>query len=110
GHLYPDELPGGRALRLARPAHARERTGMTRFLARRGPGSAAPPIPSLVILPAVPAPLLVRHDPLQSDLAAGLKPPGSPGHPLGTDQLGRDLLARVLHGARVGLLDTPCVL
>ncbi|HKA62793.1 MAG TPA: ABC transporter permease [Methylomirabilota bacterium] len=81
---------------------------MTRFLARHGRGVVGITIASLVILAAVAAPLLVRHDPLQSDLAAGLKPPGSPGHPLGTDQLGRDLLARVLHGARIALFIGLC--
>ena len=33
-----------------------------------------------------------------------LLPPGSPGHPLGTDQLGRDFLARLVNGGRVSLL------
>ena len=54
------------------------------------------------------APWLSPHDPLRADFAAGLKPPGSPGHPLGTDQLGRDLLARVLHGARLALFIGVC--
>jgi peptide/nickel transport system permease protein len=54
------------------------------------------------------APWLSPHDPLLADFAAGLKPPGSPGHPLGTDQLGRDLLARVLHGARLALFIGVC--
>ena len=81
---------------------------MTRSLARHGRGVVGITIASLVILAAVAAPLLVRHDPLQSDLAAGLNPPGSPGHPLGTDQLGRDLLARVLHGARIALFIGLC--
>ena len=77
---------------------------MTRFLARHGRGLVGITIAGLVIVAAVAAPLLVPHDPLQSDFAAGLKPPGTPGHPLGTDQLGRDLLARVLYGARIVLL------
>jgi peptide/nickel transport system permease protein len=60
------------------------------------------------VLAAVAAPWLATHDPLQADFAASLKPPGSPGHPLGTDQLGRDLLARVLHGARLALFIGGC--
>ena len=44
----------------------------------------------------------------RADFAASLKPPGTPGHPLGTDQLGRDLLARVLHGARLALFIGVC--
>jgi peptide/nickel transport system permease protein len=81
---------------------------MTRFLARHGRGLVGVTIAGLVILAAVAAPLLVPHDPLQSDFAAGLQPPGTPGHPLGTDQLGRDLLARVLYGARIALFIGVC--
>ena len=60
------------------------------------------------VLVAVVAPWLTPHDPLRADFAASLKPPGTPGHPLGTDQLGRDLLARVLHGARLALFIGVC--
>lgn len=81
---------------------------MTRFLARHGRGLVGITIAGLVIVAAVAAPLLVPHDPLQSDFAAGLRPPGTPGHPLGTDQLGRDLLARVLYGARIALFIGVC--
>jgi len=81
---------------------------MTRFLARHGRGLVGVTIAGLVIVAAVAAPLLVPHDPLQSDFAAGLQPPGTPGHPLGTDQLGRDLLARVLYGARIALFIGVC--
>jgi len=60
------------------------------------------------ILVAVAAPWLTSHDPLRADFAASLQPPGTSGHPLGTDQLGRDLLARVLHGARLALFIGVC--
>jgi peptide/nickel transport system permease protein len=60
------------------------------------------------VLAALAAPWLSAHDPLRADFAASLRPPGSPGHPLGTDQLGRDLLARVLHGARLALFIGVC--
>ncbi len=50
------------------------------------------------------APLLTDLDPLATDTAARSLAPGSPGHPLGTDTLGRDLLARLLHGGRTSLL------
>lgn len=56
-----------------------------------------------VLLAAIAAPWLASRDPYHTDFAQSLKPPGTPGHPLGTDQLGRDLLARVLHGARLAL-------
>ena len=57
---------------------------------------------------AVAAPWLAASDPMTTDFARGLNPPGSPGHPLGTDQLGRDLLARVLYGARLALFIGAC--
>ena len=60
------------------------------------------------ILAAALAPWIVAHDPLRADFTAFLKPPGTPGHPLGTDQLGPDLLARVLHGARLALFIGAC--
>jgi peptide/nickel transport system permease protein len=50
------------------------------------------------------APLLAPYDPNQQDLLHALAPPFSPGHLLGTDQYGRDLLSRVLYAGRVDLL------
>ncbi|MGW2951770.1 ABC transporter permease [Streptomyces eurythermus] len=47
------------------------------------------------------APLLAPHDPLAQDLPR-LAAPGA-GHWLGTDELGRDVLSRVLYGARVSI-------
>ncbi|ACM06732.1 ABC transporter permease [Thermomicrobium roseum] len=49
----------------------------------------------LVVGPAV-----APHDPLKTNLGMRLKPPGTPGYPLGTDELGRDVLSRLLYGAR----------
>ena len=48
---------------------------------------------------AVLAPWLAPHDPLQQDIATRLRPPGL-GHWLGTDNLGRDILSRLIYGAR----------
>jgi peptide/nickel transport system permease protein len=48
------------------------------------------------------APLLAPWDPNKPDTRRILTPP-SPSHPLGTDQIGRDVLSRVLYGARVSL-------
>ena len=55
------------------------------------------------VLIAVLGPLLVAADPLRQTNDA-LLPLGAPGHPLGTDDLGRDELARLVHGARPLLL------
>ncbi|NYS21049.1 hypothetical protein HFP43_31730 [Streptomyces sp. SJ1-7] len=54
-------------------------------------------------------PVLSPADPTANDLTAGLLPPSSE-HPLGTDQLGRDQLSRILHGARISLSVTAAVL
>ena len=48
-------------------------------------------------------PALSPYDPDQPDFAATLAPP-SAVHPFGTDDLGRDVLARILRGGRVSLL------
>jgi len=48
------------------------------------------------------APLLAPYGPLQQDIVNRLQPP-SFEHPLGTDQLGRDILSRVIFGGRVSL-------
>ncbi|MEV5828686.1 ABC transporter permease [Spirillospora sp. NPDC052242] len=55
-------------------------------------------------LAALLAPWLTPLDPLATDTSATSLPPGSSGHLLGTDQLGRDLLTRMLYGARTSLL------
>jgi peptide/nickel transport system permease protein len=63
---------------------------------------------ALFVVAAIAAPWLSPLDPLRQSLLARLKPPGSVlggrSYLLGTDDLGRDLLSRVLHGARVSLL------
>lgn len=60
------------------------------------------------VLVALLAPLLAPVDPLEQTLRARLKPPiwqpgGRPPHVLGTDEFGRDVLSRILYGARVSL-------
>src|SRR6266540_3509413 len=66
-----------------------------------GPGHAR-------LLAAFAASWLSPHDPLRTDFPQSLKPPGAEGHLLGTDQLGRDLFARILHGARLALFIGGC--
>lgn len=55
------------------------------------------------LLSAVLAGLLPLHDPTLMAYDATFMPPGSPGHPLGTDQFGRDILSRLLYGSRTSL-------
>ncbi|GAA3648560.1 ABC transporter permease [Nonomuraea antimicrobica] len=55
-------------------------------------------------LTAALAPLLPLPDPALGDLANRLLPPGSPGHPFGTDGQGRDVLSRLVWGTQASLL------
>lgn len=57
----------------------------------------------LLVAMAAAAPLIATHDPLAQNLAGRLQPPFSPGHWLGTDEFGRDIWSRLVHGARVTL-------
>lgn len=57
---------------------------------------------ALVVI-AVFAPWIAPHDPFVQDLGNRLQPLGTPGHMLGTDSLGRDILSRLIHGARITL-------
>lgn len=62
-------------------------------------GSVALAVLALLVVAALAAPLLAPYPPDRIDYGALLAPPG-PGHWLGTDDLGRDLLSRVLWGGR----------
>jgi peptide/nickel transport system permease protein len=75
---------------------------------RHGLGLAGLFLVACAVVAALAAPLLAPHDPIAGDFAQSLRPPGTPGHPLGTDQLGRDLCSRVLYGARVALFIGFC--
>ena len=63
----------------------------------------------LIVASAVFAPVVAPHGPLDVNIRHRLAPPawmegGTPAHLLGTDQVGRDLLSRVIYGGRVSLL------
>jgi peptide/nickel transport system permease protein len=58
---------------------------------------------ALLILVAITAPYLAPYDPNKQDLRNTLQPPFSEGHLLGTDDLGRDILSRIITGTRVSL-------
>lgn len=64
---------------------------------------------NLIVGAAILAPWLAPHDPSEQNLAQRLLPPsamtgGQQKHPLGTDHLGRDILSRLIYGARISLL------
>ncbi|MDO9025327.1 ABC transporter permease, partial [Zwartia sp.] len=66
----------------------------------------------ILLIMAVFGPWLVPHDPFQSSIMKRLKPIGFPNHLLGTDELGRDMLSRLVVGAKLSLFMgiTPVIL
>ena len=58
----------------------------------------------LIVLAALCAPLIAPFDPYKESIVGRLKPFGWRDHLLGTDELGRDMLSRILYGGRVSLL------
>lgn len=58
----------------------------------------------VIVLAAIFAPLIAPADPYKTSVARRLLPIGSSGHLLGTDELGRDMLSRLIYGGRVSLL------
>lgn len=57
----------------------------------------------IAVLTAIFAPWLAPHDPTMQSLVNRLQPPGTPDYLLGTDALGRDVLSRIIYGARLSL-------
>lgn len=56
-----------------------------------------------LVFVAIFAPLLAPADPYKGMALRRLRPPGTEGYPLGTDELGRDMLTRLMYGARLSL-------
>jgi peptide/nickel transport system permease protein len=88
---------------------AREWLSFGRRLARRRPALFGLLVVALVLLTALAAPWLTALNPVEQDIGDRLKPPAwrdDQGrlHPLGTDHLGRDLMARVIYAARPALM------
>ena len=83
--------------------------GSLRRLVRLRWGVAASVILLAIVASAIFAPAIAPHDPLAVNISHRLAPPvwmegGTPQHVLGTDQVGRDLLARVIYGGRISLV------
>lgn len=57
----------------------------------------------LIVLMAIFAPYIAPKDPYAGVTLRRLRPLGTPGFPLGSDELGRDMLSRLIHGARLSL-------
>lgn len=106
-NLLPhDLLPASREERAAPEAVARPATSHLssswRSLRRDPRGIACLLLIAVLVAAAILAPLLTPHDPYLQDLPNRLAGP-STMHPLGTDELGRDVLSRLLYGCRVSL-------
>ncbi len=103
--------PNGTAVALRAPVEVEERRWVMTLkrLARRRTALFGLGVVSIVLLAAVFAPWLTPFDPLEQDINQRLKEPGwqtAEGrvHALGTDHLGRDILARVIFGSRIALV------
>jgi len=57
-----------------------------------------------IVLAALFAPWIAPYDPFEGSVMTRLKPIGTPGHILGTDETGRDMLSRLLYGGQLSLL------
>lgn len=57
----------------------------------------------VIVLAAIFAPYVAPADPLRGTMVRRLRPIGTPGYLLGTDELGRDLLSRLIYGGRLSL-------
>jgi peptide/nickel transport system permease protein len=58
---------------------------------------------AIIVLMAILAPWIAPQDPYKGMTLRRLRPPGTDGFPLGTDELGRDMLSRLIYGARLSL-------
>jgi peptide/nickel transport system permease protein len=103
-------IPGSdlaeRAAGLARPASSPARAQRWTVLRRAARARLAPfgaAVMGLTVLVALAAPLVAPYDPLAQNLGNALAAPGR-AHLLGTDNVGRDVLSRVIWGTRVSLL------
>jgi len=102
----PTTGPVDYAAALDRP---RERSRVWRKLGRNPLALAGGLILAVVLGVAVAAPWVAPQDPAKQNLLRRFTPPmwvpgGSAAYPLGTDQVGRDVLSRMIHGARISLL------
>ena len=79
-------------------------TGVLRRLGRDPVAMCALLVIVTIVLMAVFAPLIAPADPYRGQMLRRLRPIGTPNFPLGTDELGRDMLTRLIYGARLSLL------
>jgi peptide/nickel transport system permease protein len=88
--------------RAAEP-HSGWTAAVAKFVRQRPLGAIGAAIIIVMVIMAATAGFVAPYDPLATDYAAMLGPPG-PGHWLGTDAFGRDVLSRIIYGSRTALL------
>jgi peptide/nickel transport system permease protein len=98
--LHPGSDGGSPALSGAR-SHLQ---GVVRRLSRDPVAVASALVLIAIVGSALFAPWITPDDPYRTSMLRRLMPIGSTGHPLGTDELGRDMVARLLFGGRLSLL------
>ena len=79
------------------------RAAVWSFFKRKPLGAIGAVVILLAILIAVFAPWVAPHDPESVGVAKKFSPPGTESAPLGTDHIGRDILSRLIHGARISM-------
>ncbi len=79
-------------------------TGVGRRLRRDKVAMACALVLLVIVLMAIFAPLVAPVDPVKGSILKRLMPIGTPGHLLGTDELGRDMLSRLIFGGRLSLM------
>src|ERR1700719_3073986 len=96
------------AIDLVRISHAEKSRGYWMMVARRLTRDpvivACASIILLIASAAILAPRLGLADPYQGSMIRRLRPVGTAGYPLGTDELGRDMVARLIYGGRLSLM------
>ncbi len=85
--------------------HRRRSAGarLLRFVRRRPLGAVSVLVIIVLVVTALFAPLLAPYDPIQTHPREKLLSPGASGYILGTDEFGRDVLSRIIYGARPSL-------
>lgn len=78
-------------------------SGLRDFMRQSGPGRWGLALALLLVFVALAAPLLAPYDPTAQNLPARLLGPGA-AHWMGTDDLGRDILSRIIYGTRISML------
>jgi peptide/nickel transport system permease protein len=105
GVAYPGDIaaPGASGLREAASGQSQLRRNLKRFLIGNKLNLAGLIIVVVFVILAIFGQALSPHDPYAQDITGSKLLPPSLTHPMGTDELGRDLLSRVMTGARISL-------